>query len=150
MVRVIRVAEASMSEPTPPRPGSRPASRRPSPCSAGDSSHRRARLSEECWPKINALILLQSGNPHVIVQRVIGRMHPLRENDKVRVVQSHRAIRIHGSHRSNRLRNHNVEGKLMGHRIGSHRNGYRLFSGRRGRDTAHTQVTLNVLRVGYE
>eukprot|EP00965_Chrysotila_dentata_P114238 3776081-Pleurochrysis_carterae.AAC.1 len=39
---------------------------------------RLAGLREECWPKINAPVLFQSGASHMVVQRVIGRMHPLR------------------------------------------------------------------------
>eukprot|EP00965_Chrysotila_dentata_P252873 6210924-Pleurochrysis_carterae.AAC.1 len=41
---------------------------------------RLSGLHEKCWPKTNALILLQGSHPHVIVQRVISRMHPLRAN----------------------------------------------------------------------
>eukprot|EP00965_Chrysotila_dentata_P096113 3175281-Pleurochrysis_carterae.AAC.1 len=84
-----------------------------------------AGLREECWPKINTAVLLQGGHPHVIVQRVIRRLHPLRENDEVRIVQSHLTIRIHRPPCSNRLRTHGVKGKLTGHGIGSHRHGYR-------------------------
>eukprot|EP00965_Chrysotila_dentata_P102049 3368642-Pleurochrysis_carterae.AAC.1 len=70
---------------------------------------RLAGLREECWPNINAPILLQSSHPHVIVQRVIGRMHPLHANDEVRLVQSHMTIRIHRPPCSNRWRTHGIE-----------------------------------------
>eukprot|EP00965_Chrysotila_dentata_P070714 2338078-Pleurochrysis_carterae.AAC.1 len=60
-------------------------------------------------------------------------MHPLRENDEVRVVQSHLTIRIHRLRRSNRLRTHGIVGESAGqHGIGSHWHGYRRFSARRG------------------
>eukprot|EP00965_Chrysotila_dentata_P066876 2214158-Pleurochrysis_carterae.AAC.1 len=79
--------------------------------------------------------------PHVVVQRVIGRMHLLRENDIVRVVQGHLSIQVvHWLHCSNGLWTHGVESKLTGHRVASHWHWYRRFSARRSRD-AHTQVT---------
>eukprot|EP00965_Chrysotila_dentata_P181689 5998202-Pleurochrysis_carterae.AAC.1 len=43
---------------------------------------RLASLREEGWPEINAPILLRCGHPHVVVQCVIDRVHPLREDDE--------------------------------------------------------------------
>eukprot|EP00965_Chrysotila_dentata_P243757 6205600-Pleurochrysis_carterae.AAC.2 len=84
-----------------------------------------ASLREDCWPEINAPILLQGGHPHVIVQCVIGRMHPLHANDEVSVMQNHLTIRIHRPPCSNRMRIHGIEGKPAGHGTRGHRHGYR-------------------------
>eukprot|EP00965_Chrysotila_dentata_P041794 1386499-Pleurochrysis_carterae.AAC.1 len=82
-------------------------------------------LSEQRWPHVNTPIVLQRGNPDMIIQGMIGWVQALSEYNEVMGVMQRNLSIGRGRSPCAKLLAHGIERKLARHRVGGHRNGYR-------------------------